>query len=54
MKAKISAAVLFLAAAAAPAAVDAYMTFVTLPQAVKLGDGSVLHAPISFRFSSCS
>ena len=44
MKAKISAAVLVLAAAAAPAAVDAYMTFVTLPQAVKLGDGSVLPA----------
>jgi hypothetical protein len=33
-----------LAVAPAFAAVDSYMTFVTLPQAVKLGDGSVLPA----------
>ncbi|MEO8056333.1 MAG: hypothetical protein ABI768_14330, partial [Acidobacteriota bacterium] len=44
MKATLAAAVLIVAAAAAPAAVNAYMTFVTLPQAVKLGDGSVLPA----------
>lgn len=44
MKATLAAAVLLAAAASAPAAVDAYMTFVTLPQAVKLGDGSVLPA----------
>ncbi len=44
MKATLAAAVLLVAAATAPAAVDAYMTFVTLPQAVKLGDGSVLPA----------
>jgi len=44
MKATLAAAVLLAAAASAPAAVDSYMTFVTLPQAVKLGDGSVLPA----------
>jgi hypothetical protein len=44
MKARIAAAVLLVAAASAPAAIDSYMTFVTLPQAVKLGDGSVLPA----------
>ena len=44
MKATLAAAVLLAAAASAPAATDSYMTFVTLPQAVKLGDGSVLPA----------
>jgi opacity protein-like surface antigen len=44
MKATLAAAVLLVAAATASAAIDAYMTFVTLPQAVKLGDGSVLPA----------
>ncbi|HEY3348845.1 MAG TPA: hypothetical protein VGM13_03660 [Thermoanaerobaculia bacterium] len=44
MKATLAAAVLVAAAASAPAAVDSYMTFVTLPQAVKLGDGSILPA----------
>jgi hypothetical protein len=45
MTAKIAAAVLLIAAASAPAAIDSYMTFVTLPQpGVKLGDGSVLPA----------
>jgi len=45
MKATLAAAVLLVAAASAPAAVDSYMTFVTLPQpGVKLGDGSVLPA----------
>jgi len=44
MKATLAAAVLLVAAASAPAAIDAYMTFVTLPQPVRLGDGSVLPA----------
>ena len=44
MKATLAAAVLILAAATASAAIDAYMTFVTLPQPVRLGDGSVLPA----------
>ncbi len=47
MKAKIAAlagAVLVAAAVNAPAALNAYRTGITLPQAVKLADGSVLPA----------
>jgi hypothetical protein len=44
MKAKLAAAVLVLAAASASAALNAYRTGINLPQAVKLGDGSVLPA----------
>ena len=44
MKARLAAAALLLAAATASAALNAYRTGITLPQAVKLGDGSVLPA----------
>lgn len=44
MKKIVAAAVLVLAAGLAPAALNAYRTGISLPQAVKLGDGSVLPA----------
>lgn len=44
MKARLAAAALLLAAATASAALNAYRTGITLPQAVRLGDGSVLPA----------
>ena len=44
MKAKLAAAVLLLAAGTVSAALNAYRTGISLPQAVKLGDGSVLPA----------
>jgi hypothetical protein len=44
MKTRLATVALLVAAAAASAAVNAYRTGISLPQAVKLGDGSVLPA----------
>jgi hypothetical protein len=44
MKTRLAIVALLVAAAAASAAVNAYRTWISLPQAVKLGDGSVLPA----------
>lgn len=44
MKGRLAAAAVLLAAATAFAALNAYRTGITLPQAVRLGDGSVLPA----------
>lgn len=44
MKKTLAGAVLLAAAFAAPAALNAYRTGITLPQAVRLADGSVLPA----------